>query len=43
MGKMLINQSAIEVSTIGELVETGAFVEIIKIENNKIYVKQISL
>lgn len=43
MGKMLVNQTAIEVSTIGELVETGAFVEIIKIENNKIYVKQISL
>jgi hypothetical protein len=37
------NQISIEVCTMGELVETGAFVEIIKIENNKIYVKQISL
>lgn len=42
-GKMQWNQISIEVCTMGELVETGAFVEIIKIENNKIYVKQISL
>ena len=42
-GKMQWNQMSIEVCTMGELVETGAFVEIIKIENNKIYVKQISL
>lgn len=42
-GKMQWNQESIEVCTMGELVETGAFVEIIKIENNKIYVKQISL
>ena len=42
-GKMQWNQISIEVCTMGELVETAAFVEIIKIENNKIYVKQISL
>ncbi len=43
MGKMVINQTPIEVSSMGEHVESGAFVEIFKIENNKIYVKQISL
>lgn len=43
MGKMVINQNTIEVTTMGEFVETGAFVEVIKVENNKIYVKQVSL
>lgn len=43
MGRMVINNQSIEVTSMGELVDTGAFVEVIKIENNKIYVKQISL
>jgi len=43
MGKMVINNSNFEVCTMGELVDTGAYVEVIKIENNKIFVKQISL
>lgn len=43
MGKMVINNNSIEVSSMGEHVETGAFVEVIKIESNKIFVKQISL
>ncbi len=42
-GKMVINNVSIEVSSMGEHVETGAFVEIVKIENNKIIVKQISI
>ena len=43
MGRMIVNNQSIEVTSMGELVDTGAFVEVIKIENNKIYVKQISL
>lgn len=43
MGRMIINNNSLEVTTMGELVESGAYVEVIKIENNKIYVKQISL
>ncbi len=43
MGRMIVNNQSIEITSMGELVDTGAFVEVIKIENNKIYVKQISL
>jgi membrane-bound ClpP family serine protease len=43
MGEVIINQKNIEATSMGELIESGAYVEIIKIENNKIYVKQISL
>ncbi len=43
MGKMNINNNNFEVCTMGELVDSGAYVEVIKIENNKIFVKQISL
>lgn len=43
MGRMVINNQNIEVTSMGELIDTGAYVEVIKIENNKIYVKQISL
>jgi membrane-bound ClpP family serine protease len=43
MGEVIINQKKIEATSMGELIESGAYVEIIKIENNKIYVKQISL
>jgi len=43
MGRMVINGVNLEVTTQGELVESNAFVEIIKIENNKIFVKQISI
>jgi membrane-bound ClpP family serine protease len=42
MGKVTFEGITVEVSTSGEFIESGAFVEIIKIENNKIYVKQIS-
>lgn len=42
MGKIRIENGTYEVSTLGEMVDTGAMVEVIKIENNKIYVKQIS-
>jgi membrane-bound ClpP family serine protease len=41
-GKMAVNNMNIEVSTMGELIETGTQVEIIKIENNKITVKKIA-
>lgn len=43
MGKLVVGQTTLEVTTMGELVEAGAFVEITKIEQNKIYVKQISI
>ncbi|MCC6817492.1 MAG: NfeD family protein [Bacteroidia bacterium] len=43
MGRMVLNNISLEVTSFGELVEAGAFVEVVKIENNKIYVKQISL
>jgi membrane-bound ClpP family serine protease len=43
MGRMVLNNQSIEVTSMGELIDTGAYVEVIKIENNKIYVKQISL
>lgn len=43
MGRMVIDNQSIEVTSMGELIDTGAYVEVIKIENNKIYVKQISL
>lgn len=43
MGRMVVNNNNIEVTTMGELIESGAYVEVIKIENNKIFVKQISL
>lgn len=43
MGKVQFEGITTEASTMGELVESGALVEIIKIENNKIYVKQLSV
>jgi membrane-bound ClpP family serine protease len=43
MGRMQMENNSFEVTTMGEHVESGAMVEVIKIENNKIYVKQISV
>lgn len=43
MGRVVINEKNIEVSSMGEMIDANANVEVIKIENNKIYVKQISL
>ncbi len=42
-GKAVINEQNIEAASMGEHIETGAWVEIIKIENNKITVKQKSI
>lgn len=42
-GKVVVNGITIEASSMGEMIETGAFVEITKIENNKITVKQLSV
>jgi len=42
-GSAVINEQKLEASSMGELIETGAFIEIIKIENNKITVKQVSI
>ncbi|MES2617055.1 MAG: NfeD family protein [Bacteroidota bacterium] len=42
-GKVNVNGKSIEASTMGEMIETGAYVEITKIENNKITVKQLSV
>jgi len=40
MGEAVIKNLKIEATTMGELVETGSAIEIFKIENNKIYIKQ---
>lgn len=42
-GKVVVNGQSIEASSMGEMIESGAYVEIIKIENNKITVKQLSV
>lgn len=39
-GKAVINEKNIEAASMGELIDTGALIEIIRIENNKIIVKQ---
>lgn len=40
MGEAVINEHRIEATSMGELIETGSKIEIFKIENNKIYIKQ---
>jgi membrane-bound ClpP family serine protease len=42
-GKAVINELNIEAASMGEHIETGSLVEIIKIENNKITIKQKSI
>jgi membrane-bound ClpP family serine protease len=41
MGKALINNEYYEVSTFGEVIDPGQEIEVVKIENNKIFVKLI--
>lgn len=41
MGKALINNEYYEVSTSGEVIDPGTEIEVVKIENNKIFVKSI--
>ena len=43
MGRMVMENISIEVTSMGELIDSGELVEVIKIENNKIYVKQLSV
>jgi membrane-bound ClpP family serine protease len=42
MGKALINDEYFEVRSMGQYVDQGTDIEVIKIENNKIFVKQIN-
>lgn len=43
MGKAKIKNNYFEVSSLGEFIDNGEEIEIINIENNKIYVKQIKI
>ncbi len=43
MGKAKINNEYFEVSSLGEFIDNGNNIEVINIENNKIFVKQIKI
>lgn len=40
-GIAIINENRVEASSMGELIESGSRIEVIRVENNKIIVKQI--
>ncbi|MCB9261145.1 MAG: hypothetical protein H6607_02060 [Flavobacteriales bacterium] len=41
MGTALLNGKKIEVSSLGEVIDSGAELEVLRVEQNKIFVKQI--
>jgi membrane-bound ClpP family serine protease len=43
MGQAIVNNYDIEVSSMGEMIPSGVNIEIIKIENTKIYIKQTTI
>jgi hypothetical protein len=43
MGQAIVNNYDIEVSSMGEMIPSGTNIEIIKIENTKIYIKQTTI
>lgn len=43
LGTGLINGKKVEVSSEGEAIETGSQIEVIRIEQNKIYIKKINI
>lgn len=43
MGKAIFDNKTVEVSSAGEMIESGKEIEIYKIENNRIYVKETQI